>query len=303
MRMSKGFVAACMLVFGASLLWTGCSSVAGGDPVEIKPGTVVANSSSSTGDNPGSSADGNSSATGALDGLDSLIDFVEIPASLLTRGVTKYAVGAFEMSSTEVTQDLYKMVMGKLPAMDKIGGDIAVANVSWYDAVLFCNAFSKMVNIDTAYVYDGVGEFNILENLTIDYSVESVRLPTDTEWEIAIRGGTSSRFYWGDAVASKYAYYAQTNGPVKVASYLPNECGLYDMGGNVAEWVNDWYGSTSTKDEENPTGASTGEYKIVRGGGWSDKVSAMESANRDNKKTPATHSQMVGFRIVHSMGF
>ncbi|MCQ2097890.1 MAG: formylglycine-generating enzyme family protein [Fibrobacter sp.] len=232
----------------------------------------------------------------ALARLDSLTKLVWIPKTKLNRGSVVFGVDSFAISKIEVTQSLYESVMGELPKMDKLGDSIAVANVNWYDAVLFCNALSKKVGLDTAYVYEGVGESRYLKNLALDYDVRAVRLPTETEWEIAYRGGTTSTYYWDVYPASKYAYYAQTSGPVKVGQYLPNAFGLLDMGGNVAEWTNDWYDAYPTRATENYRGPDEGVYRVIRGGGWSDKVSALASAER-NKKDPLYQSQMLGFRI------
>lgn len=302
MNMLKRNFSALMLALGVAGLMVGCTANATGEPVELEPTKVTPKSSSSVNKNSSSSESEESSGSADIEGLDSLVDFVEIPATKLKHGTIVYSVNAFDIATTEVTQALYEKVMGEVPTMDKIGDSIAVANVNWYEAALFCNAFAKMAGLDTAYIYDKVGTSNVLENLTVDYSVESVRLPTEAEWEIAARAGTSSTYYWDVAEASKYAYYAQTSGPVKVASYLPNDYGLYDMGGNVAEWINDWYDTYSTKNETNYTGAIDGEYKVVRGGSWSQKVGAMASAERD-KKVPTARTQMIGFRIVHSVGF
>ena len=174
--------------------------------------------------------------------------------------------------------------------------------MSWYDAARFCNALSKKVGLDTAYVYESINSGGELENLSVNYAVKSVRLPTEMEWEIAARAGTSTTYYWDTDVASKYAYYAQDKGPVAVAGFTPNELDLYDMAGNVAEWVNDWYGAYPTVSQDNYTGPAEGTYKGIRGGGWSDKAPALASAERD-KKDPKYHSQTIGFRIVYSKGF
>jgi formylglycine-generating enzyme required for sulfatase activity len=80
---------------------------------------------------------------------------------------------------------------------------------------------------------------------------------------------------------------------------LSNEYGLYDMGGNVAEWVNDWHGSYENKDINDPTGAETGTNRVVRGGGWSDKATALASNERD-KKAPLYKGHTLGFRLARS---
>ena len=201
-----------------------------------------------------------------------------------------------------MTQELYSVVMGSVAEEDYLDGDYPVFNVSWYDAVLFCNAFSKLVGLDTAYIYEPGSNGSALKNLSVNYGADAVRLPTEMEWEVAARAGTSTMYYWDTDVASKYAYYGQTKGPTTVASLLPNDAGLYDMAGNVAEWVNDWFATYPTASQTNYTGPAEGAYKCIRGGGWSDKASALASAERA-KKAPEYRSQMVGFRIVYSAGF
>jgi formylglycine-generating enzyme required for sulfatase activity len=138
--------------------------------------------------------------------------------------------------------------------------------------------------------------------LKIDYSVASVRLPTENEWEIAAHGGTTTTYYWDTDVASKYAYYGQSTGPDEVAKKLPNAFGLYDMAGNVAEWVNDWYDVYPKKKSDNYSGPSDGDYRVVRGGGWSDKVSDIAPKERE-KLDPVTSKATLGFRLVYSTGF
>lgn len=249
-----------------------------------------------------SSSSGNVNVDAAFQDYSEYLEFVKIRAMSVSRGSVTYNISSFYIASTEVTQGFYEEIMGSLPDQDKDGEMLPVVNVSWYDAVLFCNALSKKVGLDTVYVYDSVGEKNYLKNLSIDYSVAGIRLPTETEWELAAHGGTDTRFYWDTEVASDYAFYGQSKGPTDVASLIPNAYGLYDMAGNVAEWANDWYDSYSTTDQSNPTGPSTGSMKCLRGGGWADKVADIAPKERD-KKDPLYRGVTVGFRIVYSNGF
>ncbi len=231
-----------------------------------------------------------------------MFDWVKIPKAAITRGVNSFGVNSFSMATTEVTQKVYEFVLKNLPKQPKTGDSIAVSNVSWFRAALFCNAFSKLAGLDTAYVYKSIAGDSILVDLEINYSAASIRLPTENEWEVAARGGTSTTYYWDTDVASKYAYYGQTAGPDVVAQKLPNGFGLYDMAGNVAEWVNDWYDSYPKKQSDNYTGPESGVYRVVRGGGWSDKVTAL--APKEREKLDPVHSKMtLGFRLVYSTGF
>lgn len=286
-----------------SLLLALSACTASGDPEEIAPtgpdsDSGTASSSSGVVE---SSSDADSSDVDEFDG-DSLIVWVPVPAMTLTRGGVTYSVDGFKMTETEVTQGLYAKMMGGMPDQNYTGDNYPVENVNWFQAVLFCNEYSKYLGLDTAYTYTSIGDKNFLENLVIDYGVESIRLPTEMEWEIAAHGGTTTTYYWENEVASKYAYYGQSKGPVEVAGRLANAFDLYDMAGNVAEWVNDWYGAYPTDNAENYTGAKSGSYRVVRGGGWSDPIKECAPDVRE-KKDPLYASHMLGFRVVYSRGF
>lgn len=294
------------LLMALALPFVACT--ANGDKAEVNPIIPTpSEKSSSSAENPGSSESGNSSSSVVLDtatiwNLFKDTAWVSVGAGEMVWGSITFKVNDFSISKTEVTQTVYKAVMGDIPQQSNSGEDYPVENVSWYDAVLFCNAASKLLNLDTAYVYASVGAENYLKDLTIDYSAKSIRLPTEIEWEIAARAGTSTTYYWDTDEAKKYAYYAQSKGPVKVAQYIPNALGLFDVAGNVAEWVNDWYGAYPTKSVENYTGVESGNLRVVRGGGWSDKAPALSTGERD-KKDPLTKTHMLGFRVVLSEGF
>ena len=264
---------------------------AGGEPVEIEP-TERDNGYSSGGaplSSGGRSSAEESSSSGTV--VDSLLyDMLE----------WKFIDG-FDILVTEVTQALYLHVMGSMPDQPRTGDDYPVVNVSWFDAALFCNELSKSLGYDTAYVYSSMGSEHFLKDVEIKYGIDAFRLPTESEWEFTAHGGTSTTYYWGVDVASKYAYYGQTSGPEKVAKYTPNDYGLYDMAGNVAEWVNDWYGAYPTTMPDNYTGPSQGSARVVRGGGWSDPVKDCAPDVRA-KKDPLYTAPTLGFLIVFSHG-
>jgi formylglycine-generating enzyme required for sulfatase activity len=271
---------------------------ASGDPVEGKVVFPIDGDKASSADSKSSSS-AEKSDTSDIFGK---FDWVKIPKSSITRGVNSFGVNAFSMATTEVTQKVYEFVMKELPKQSKEGDERAVSNVNWFRAALFCNAFSKLAGLDTAYVYKSIIGDSVLVDLTIDYSAIAVRLPTENEWEVAARGGTTTTYYWDVDVASKYAYYGQTSGPDEVAKKLPNEFGLYDMAGNVAEWVNDWYDAYPKNKRDNYTGPESGDYRVVRGGGWSDKVTVLAPKERETLD-PAYSKATLGFRLVYSTGF
>jgi len=204
-------------------------------------------------------------------------------------------VSDFYMSMYEVTQAEYAEVMGNNPSSFS-GDTLPVENVSWLDAVAYCNARSEREGLTPAYSIDG-------QTVTWDRSADGYRLPTEAEWEYACRAGTATPFNTETSISAEEAnyyghypyeieenYFSQGNldtqpgeyrqTTVDVASFSPNDWGLYNMHGNVSEWVWDYYGAYSLEEQSDPTGPETGTLRVYRGGGWNDFAKNMRSAYR-----------------------
>lgn len=204
-------------------------------------------------------------------------------------------VSDFYMSIYELTQAEYQEIMGENPSTFS-GDGLPVENVSWLNAIYYCNARSEKEGLTPAYSIDG-------QTVIWNRSADGYRLPTEAEWEYACRAGTTTPFNTENSISAKEAnyyghypyeiednYFSQENLATKpgeyrqttvaVDSFSPNAWGLYNMHGNVGEWVWDYYGAYDTETPDNPTGAMTGTLRVYRGGGWNDFAKNMRSAYR-----------------------
>jgi formylglycine-generating enzyme required for sulfatase activity len=214
-------------------------------------------------------------------------------------------VRAFYMGKYEVTQKEYEEVMGTNPS-DFKGPNLPVENVSWFDAVEYCNKRSQKEGLTPAYAISGAGDNRAV---TWNRNANGYRLPTEAEWEYACRAGTTTPFSTGNNITTdqanydgNYPYNNNAKGTFRekttpVGSFAPNPWGLYDMHGNVWEWCWDWYGDYSSGAQTNPVGAASGSARVVRGGGWCYVAFGARSAFR-NYSYPFERYYDYGFRLV-----
>lgn len=202
----------------------------------------------------------------------------------------------FWMAESEVTQRQYRNLMGSSPSYFK-GDDLPVEQVSWLDAVAYCNAVSVKEKLVPCYQINGT---------TVGWGdgvkCTGYRLPTEAEWEYAANPVTPPRtVYAGSDTADGVAWHSGNSGntPHAVKTKSANGRGLYDLSGNVWEWVWDLYQSNyEALPATDPLGPSTGVLRVFRGGSWDYTASNARVAWRDI--TPTGRYNSLGFRIVRS---
>jgi formylglycine-generating enzyme required for sulfatase activity len=197
-------------------------------------------------------------------GSDIPANMVLVDGGTFKRDDYSVTVSSFIIGKYEVTQREWQEVMGNNPSYFK-GDNRPVEQVSWYDAVEYCNKLSKKEGLTPAYTING-------DYTTCNWSANGYRLPTEAEWEYAARGGNKSKGYTysGSNTIGNVAWYDVNSDDRThdVGTKAPNELGIYDMTGNVWEWCWDWYASYSSSSQTNPKGANSGSYRVDRGGSW-----------------------------------
>jgi len=190
--------------------------------------------------------------------------------------VHKVCVDTFYLGEFEVTQEQWDKFMPK--NFSKFTGQSRpVERVSWNDAKSF------------------IKKLNVFEN------TNKYRLPSEAEWEYAARGRTTTQFYWGEDINNSYVWYFGTSNyrTQPVGLKKPNPFGLHDILGNVWEWVEDWFASDyyTKSPVQNPTGPTTGRFKVKRGGSQANLVSHIKSHTRYRAQPDKRH-HINGFRIA-----
>ena len=205
-------------------------------------------------------------------------------------------VSGFYMGKCHVTQKEYQEVMGINPSRFK-GDDLPVEQVSWEDAIEYCNKRSLKEGLTPAYR-------GSIYNVTCDWSANGYRLPTEAEWEFAAKGGIKDYLttsFSGSNNADAVAWYKANSGnsPHPVGTKMPNSLGIYDMSGNQWELCWDWVEKYSPEAQTDPRGPPSGIFHVVRGGSWESEPRLLRAAFRPGSGSPGPYSlNGYGIRLV-----
>jgi|GEM_PF-1239792 len=203
----------------------------------------------------------------------------------------------FWMSVAPVSQSLYELVMGNNPSKQRSPNN-PVENVSWYDAIEFCNRLSERHDLRIAYELRNSGAGR---SVVWNQEANGYRLPSEAEWEFSARA-EKEYLYSGSDDPKEVAWFGDNSQykPQRSGLRKPNDFGLHDMSGNVWEWCYDGSGAYPSSSVVDPVGEDNAGKRVRRGGSWRNKPSALRVTHRSHS-APKRVSNACGFRIIRNM--
>jgi uncharacterized repeat protein (TIGR02543 family) len=225
----------------------------------------------------------------------------------------------FYIDSTMIIQADFKKIMGYNPS-SQLGDSLPVENLTWFDAVLYCNARSRRDSLDSVYTYTSISRSgksaSYITGLTYNIRKNGYRLPTNAEYEYTERAGTKGLYFFSLTEATSVnngkpytwsKYNSGFNGSnsintKKVATKKPNPWGVYDLVGNDFEWVNDWDSPYPTRDEVDPLGGASSPdgMRVAKGGSYRTDIEYHMRIAYHYKWNPNSITPEIGFRCVRT---